>query len=71
MKYLTPEIEALSKNIQGKSLARTNVSCGIFQDCNPSEERPSLFHQEKIVLNSLELGKLKLFNCLLCRIFGK
>lgn len=40
MKYLSPEIEALSKHlVKGKSLARTNVSCGIFQDCNPSEER--------------------------------
>ncbi|WP_298340548.1 hypothetical protein [uncultured Algibacter sp.] len=40
MKFLTPEIEALSKHfVEGKSLARTNISCGIFQDCNPSEER--------------------------------
>ena len=40
MKFLTPEIEALSKQfIQGKSLAKPNVSCGIFQDCNPSEQR--------------------------------
>ena len=33
MKYLTPEIEALSKNFETKSLVRPNVSCGIFQDC--------------------------------------
>jgi hypothetical protein len=47
MKYLTPEIEALSKNIQGKSLARTNVSCGIFQDCDYNEVRPELYQQPK------------------------
>lgn len=46
MKFLTPEIEALSKNlVQSKSLARTNVSCGIFQDCDPSEKRPKLYKQ--------------------------
>lgn len=49
MKFLTPEIAALSKNIgNGRSLARTNVSCGIFQDCDYNEERPKLFQQEKI-----------------------
>jgi hypothetical protein len=48
MKYLLPEIEALSKSINTKSLARTNVSCGIFQDCDYSEERPKLYHQENI-----------------------
>ncbi len=33
MKYLTPEIEALSKNFDvSKSLVKRNVSCGIFQD---------------------------------------
>lgn len=49
MKYLTPEIAALSKNISmSKSLARTNVSCGIFQDCDYNEERPKLYHQQKI-----------------------
>ena len=47
MKYLTPEIEALSKINSSKSLARTNVSCGIFQDCDYNEERPKLFHQPK------------------------
>ena len=47
MKYLTPEIEALSKNIQGKSLARTNVSCGIFQDCDYNEARPELYQHPK------------------------
>lgn len=52
MKYLTPEIEALLKradaDTNNKSLARTNVSCGIFQDCDYNEERPKLYHQEKV-----------------------
>lgn len=47
MKYLTPEIAALSKNTTTKSLARTNMSCGIFQDCDYTEERPKLYHQKK------------------------
>ncbi|MEP3837311.1 MAG: hypothetical protein ABJM36_06665 [Algibacter sp.] len=48
MKYLSPEIEALSKNLStGKSLARTNVSCGIFQDCDYNEERPKLYFKSK------------------------
>ena len=49
MKYLSPEIEALSKGLgtHSKSLARTNVSCGIFQDCNYNEERPKLYHHQK------------------------
>ena len=50
MKYLTPEIEALLKradaDINSKSLVRTNVSCGIFQDCDYNEERPKLYHQQ-------------------------
>jgi hypothetical protein len=48
MKYLTPEIEALSKNTNTKSLARSSTSCGIFQDCDYNEERPKLCHQQKI-----------------------
>tara|TARA_R110000868_G_scaffold111419_15_gene300962 strand:+ start:1157 stop:1330 length:174 start_codon:yes stop_codon:yes gene_type:complete len=52
MKHLTPEIEALLKkadaDVNNKSLARTNVSCGIFQDCDYNEERPKLYHQEKL-----------------------
>lgn len=48
MKYLTPEIEAFYKGINNKSLARTNVSCGIFQDCDYNEERPKLYHQNKL-----------------------
>ena len=48
MKYLTPEIEALSKNINTKSLARSNTSCGIFQDCDYNEKRPKLYHQQII-----------------------
>lgn len=44
MKYLSPEIEAFSKKFEiTKSLARTNVSCGIFQDCDYKEERPQLY----------------------------
>ncbi len=45
MKYLSPEIEALSKKyMEGKSLVRTGVSCGIFQDCDYNEERIKLHH---------------------------
>ena len=53
MKYLTPEIEALSKPYQNsKSLARPNVSCGIFQDTDYSAERPKLYHQQQSEKNS-------------------
>ncbi len=46
MKYLSPEIEALSKQFEKtKSLATTNVSCGIFQDCDYNEERPKLYQK--------------------------
>ena len=48
MKYLTPEIAAFFKNDPGKSLARSNTSCGIFQDCDYTESRPKLYHQEKL-----------------------
>lgn len=48
MKYLTPEIAALSKNMNTKSLVRSNISCGIFQDCDYNDERPRLYHQENI-----------------------
>ena len=48
MKYLTPEIEALSKNINTKSLVRSSISCGIFQDCDYNQETPKLYHQQKI-----------------------
>ncbi|WP_397446323.1 hypothetical protein [Polaribacter sp. R77954] len=41
MKYLTPEIEALSKQYEvTKSLARTSASCGIFQDLDYNQKRP-------------------------------
>lgn len=41
MKYLSPEIEVLSKKFEtSKSLTRTNVSCGIFQECDYQEEKP-------------------------------
>ncbi|WP_165453952.1 hypothetical protein [Hyunsoonleella flava] len=49
MKFLTPEIEALSKQyVQGKSLAKPSTSCGIFQDCNPSETHPNFYQQKDI-----------------------
>lgn len=44
MKYLSPEIEALSKSFQeGKSLVRPGVSCGIFQECDFKEAHYSVF----------------------------
>ncbi|WP_297805160.1 hypothetical protein [uncultured Polaribacter sp.] len=47
MKYLSPEIEALSKKFEiTKSLARTNVSCGIFQECNYQQEKPQLYKKK-------------------------
>lgn len=48
MKYLTPEIEVLSKTTSGKALARSNTSCGIFQDCDYNEARPKLYHEQKL-----------------------
>ncbi|MGJ8760539.1 MAG: hypothetical protein ACSHXA_08320 [Polaribacter sp.] len=48
MKYLSPEIEALSKKFEvTKSLTRTNVSCGIFQECDYNEERPELYKSKE------------------------
>ena len=46
MKYLSPEIASFYKGLNDKSLARTNVSCGIFQECDYTEERPKLFHPQ-------------------------
>ena len=49
MNYLSPEIAALSKKLEtSKPLARTNVSCGIFQDCDYTEERPQLYKKETL-----------------------
>ena len=48
MKFLTPDIEILSKNLNKKSLVRSNTSCGIFQDCDYSKEKPKLYHQQKV-----------------------
>ncbi|MDX6746863.1 hypothetical protein SHK09_08665 [Polaribacter sp. PL03] len=49
MKYLSPEIEALSKKFETtKSLARTNVSCGIFQDCDYTEETLKLYQKKHL-----------------------
>ncbi|GAA4295467.1 hypothetical protein GCM10023163_14740 [Aestuariibaculum suncheonense] len=53
MKYLTPEIEALSKSVSSKSLARPSTSCGIFQDCDYNEERPKPYFQKKIEENDV------------------
>ncbi|MDW5289494.1 hypothetical protein [Formosa sp. PL04] len=47
MKYLSPEIEAWSKQLDTKSLVRPGVSCGIFQDCNANEVIPVPKQQEK------------------------
>ena len=47
MKFLTPEIEALSKEGNAKSLARPQVSCGIFQECDYSEEVPQWYRDQK------------------------
>jgi len=48
MKYLTPEIEALSKRYEiTKSLARTGTSCGIFQDCDYTEKRPKPYQKKE------------------------
>jgi len=46
MTYLTPEIEALSKSTDTKSLLRPNISCGIFQDWDYNEEQTKLYHQQ-------------------------
>lgn len=55
MKYLTPEIEALSKQYEiTKSLARTNVSCGIFQDCDYNEVSSHLkYPLENLCINRI------------------
>ncbi|WP_193316044.1 hypothetical protein [Flavicella marina] len=37
MKFLTPDIEKLAKNMSQKSLAKPGVSCGIFQDLHDTE----------------------------------
>lgn len=49
MNYLTPEIEALAKNMNGESLVCPTISCGIFQDYdnnlqshNPAKKEASL-----------------------------
>ena len=47
MKYLTPEIEALTKIKKTKLLARPNISCGIFQDCDYKHQPPQIYDQNK------------------------
>lgn len=48
MKYLSKDIEALSKLQNSKSLVRANTSCGIFQDCDYTKDTGKLYHQQKI-----------------------
>ncbi|MHA7942550.1 hypothetical protein ACJOV8_005725 [Formosa sp. 3Alg 14/1] len=52
MKYLSPEIEAWSKDSNTKSLVRPGVSCGIFQEYNvktssPTHNQPPKTKQKK------------------------
>lgn len=48
MKYLSPEIEAMSKKFEKtKSLVRTNISCGVFQDLDCNEKKPKLSLHQK------------------------
>lgn len=52
MKYLSPEIALLSKKIAtSKKLAKTNVSCGIFQTCDYSEKTPDFYLKNKLEKN--------------------
>ena len=51
MKYLTPEIEALSKSVSTKSLVLSKTSCGIFQDCDYNEKRAKPYFQQQIEKN--------------------
>lgn len=48
MKFLSKDIEALSKIKNKKSLVRANTSCGIFQDTDYNIDTGKLYHQEKI-----------------------
>jgi hypothetical protein len=41
LNYLTPEIEALAKNMNGESLVRPTISCGIFQDYDDNLQLPN------------------------------
>ena len=42
-----------SEDLNEKPLARTNISCGIFQDCDYNEERPKLYHQKQLENNNI------------------
>lgn len=49
MKYLSPEIEAMSKKFEEtKSLARTSVSCGIFQELDYNDKRPKSRFEKRV-----------------------
>ena len=37
MKFLTPEIEALARDVKSKSLINQSASCGIFQNCDSNQ----------------------------------
>ena len=48
MKYLSPELETFYKQFNTtKTLARKNVSCGIFQDCDYKENEPEVYQEKK------------------------
>lgn len=48
MKFLTPEIEALAKEANRKSLISQGSSCGIFQDCDPNNKTTVPFFQQQV-----------------------
>lgn len=48
MKFLSKDIEVLSKYQNKKSLVRANTSCGIFQDTDYTADTGKLYHQQKI-----------------------
>lgn len=43
MNFLSPEIEAWYKDRELTCLVRPTISCGIFQECDYTEERPVMF----------------------------
>ncbi|WP_185967832.1 hypothetical protein [Formosa sediminum] len=52
MKYLSPEIEAWSRQQESQSLVRPGVSCGIFQDCNSNTYHETQNYQQKYKANT-------------------
>ncbi len=53
MKYLSPDIEKLTKKTSDKSLAKPGVSCGIFQDCHDTDIK---YTDELIEINKKKNG---------------